>query len=119
MTHETDRFADAARARRLEIQVAVQSRYGDVSERRKVLLDLYEQLTLSYLKAADDVQTRGLRETYVNGSQRTTRKNICLDQMMKLTAALTKLLGEILPDSKKADAPPDDEAGEDVELDDY
>lgn len=111
---------ERAHEARMLLEAEVASRYGEILPHQQAILDVYEQTEALRLRAADDVETNGLRESYTSGRQRVVRKNVAYEQALRAAASSTKLIAALKLDTKKA-AP--DEAGdgedEDDDLDDY
>lgn len=111
---------ERAHEARMLLEAEVTSRYGEILPHQQAILDAYEQTEALRLRAVDDVETNGLRESYTSGRQRVVRKNVAYEQALRAAASSTKLIAALKLDTKRA-AP--DEAGdgedEDDDLDDY
>lgn len=110
---------ERAHEARLLLEAELLSRCGEILPHQQAILEAYEQTEALRLRAVDDVDTNGLRESYTSGRQRVVRKNVAYEQALRAAASATRLIAALKLDNKKA-AP--DEAGDgedDDDLDDY
>lgn len=115
-----DRLGREADQRCSEIREQVIAEFGYVSAKHAALLAQLRDVELLRLEAAEDVETRGLRERFCNGKQRLERKNPAIDMVLKASATAAKVIAAM--GLSKAKARPGGEAvtdSDDDDLDNY
>lgn len=110
------RLGKQADMRVQEIREQIVAECGFVSAKHTALLAQLRDVELLRLEAAEDVQARGLRESYSNGKQRLERKNPAIDMVLKASTTAAKVIAAM--GLKKAKAAAGGEAVTDPDDDD-
>ena len=111
-----NRLGREADKRCCEIRKQIIAEFGFVSAKHTALLAQLRDVELLRLEAAEDVQTRGLRESYCNGKQRLERKNPAIDMVLKASTTAAKVIAAM--GLSKAKARADEGAVTDTDDDD-
>lgn len=98
------RLGKQADMRIQEIREQIIAEFGFVSAKHTALLAQLRDVELLRLEAAEDVHTRGLRESYCNGKQRLERKNPAIDMVLKASTTAAKVIAAMGLKKAKADA---------------
>lgn len=116
------RIDEAVRARVAEVEAQIVAEFGSVSAKHATLLDNLRRVEAMRLEAAEDVQARGMQETYSNGRQTLKRKNPSVDVMLKSSNAAARIIAAMglqKRSARAAPAAPSSGGEDDEDLDDY